>query len=691
MPTTEAGSPGQPQREAGDLALRWSGRVSLTRRILAVNIVALLMLAGGFFYLDSYRSRLIDSRVDQAAREARLMGEAIATSIPGQRDQLIARLARETHRPPSHIRPCGRTAGRQPHARRQEFQPDRSAQRTLGQNVAGSSDASIDAVVGARRLPAFHEHSQGLAWPSVAEARASGHAAARVWRAPDRTAIITAAAPLPDGSGVLLTANNERDITWTVRAERFRLSMVLLSVTLVSVLLSLFLARTIVRPIRRLARAAVRVRLGRAREVVVPRLPSRRDEIGMLARALSDMSLALRARIDATDAFAADVTHEIKNPLASLRSAVEGLERIADPDLQARLIGIVRDDVRRLDRLITDISEASRLDAQLTRTRFVAVDLGTLLAELVAQRDARGVERDIRIRFDHVGAGAMVVLGDGARLERVFENLLDNAVSFSPAAGIISVNAFCEITPEVRELVVRIDDEGPGVPEDQREAVFRRFQSIRPSGEAFGQHSGLGLAIARTIVEGHQGSIMVESREDRDERRPLCRAPAAGGGGLMAPLSSEVMHATAVAIAGRAVLIEGASGSGKSDLALRLIDRGARLIVDDRTLLVRTPAGLVARPPQTAPASLAGRMEVRGIGIATLPHDAEAPVALLVRLEPESPRLPERRRRMIAGIEVRVIVLDPPPRFCADQGRTGGSTQAGSASPSPSPPSRITK
>ena len=516
--------PDEAQPEAADLALSWSGRVSLTRRILAVNIVALLLLAGGFFYLDSYRSRLIDSRVGQAAREARLMGEAIATSVPGERDRLVARLARETH---SRLRLYGRDGALRLDSRALgvvNFVLIDPRTEPWGQDVGRFLDAAIDTVVGAKRAPAFHEHRDGPAWPSVAEAMASGHAAASVWRAPDRTAVITAAAALPDGSGMLLTANNERDITWTVRAERFRLSMVLLSVTLVSVLLSLFLARTIVRPIRRLARAAVRVRLGRAREVVVPRLPSRRDEIGMLARALSDMSLALRARIDATEAFAADVTHEIKNPLASLRSAVEGLERISDPELQARLIGIVRDDVRRLDRLITDISEASRVDAQLTRTRFVAVDIAALLAGLVAQRDERGVERDIRLRFDHVGTGPLVVLGDGARLERVFENLLDNAVSFSPAAGIVSVNA----TREPDEIVVRIDDEGPGVPEDQREAVFRRFQSIRPSGEAFGQHSGLGLAIARAIVEGHQGAIMAESREDRmSGARLVVRLPLA--------------------------------------------------------------------------------------------------------------------------------------------------------------------
>ena len=301
--------------------------------------------------------------------------------------------------------------------------------------------------------------------------------------------------------------------------------MVLLSVTLVSVLLSLFLARTIVRPIRRLARAAVRVRLGRAREVVVPRLPSRRDEIGMLARALSDMSLALRARIDSTEAFAADVTHELKNPLASLRSAVDALRSVTDPVLQVRLLAIVQDDVRRLDRLITDISDASRLDAQLSRTKFDRIDLAALVAGLVAQRGERDDPRGVLVRFDSVGGEDSTIMGDGARLERVFENLIDNAVSFSPDDGLVNLG----ITHEGADLVVRIEDEGPGVPEDQRETVFRRFVSIRPPGETFGRHSGLGLAIARTIVEGHQGAIMIDSREDRmSGAQFIVRLPLAG-------------------------------------------------------------------------------------------------------------------------------------------------------------------
>jgi len=494
----------------GDLSLRWSGRVSLTPRILAVNIIALALLAGGFFYLDSYRSRIVDYRTAQAGREARLIAEAMAGAAPVNRDALALRLARDTGVWIRVFGPDGQKVRDTRALGLRNFQlidPDKEDWR---QRVARLLDAGIDIVVGAARAPLYRERKLGQDWPDVRTALGAHAVAVSVWRAPDRTPVITAAAPI-DKLGVVMTTVNARDITQTVRIERFRLSVVLFLVSLVSVLLSLFLARTIVRPLRRLARAAVRVRLGRAREVVVPRLPSRRDEIGSLARALSDMSQALRARIDATEAFAADVTHELKNPLASLRSAIEGLAAVKEPELQEQLLAIVRDDVHRLDRLITDISDASRLDAQLSRAKFEAVDIGAMIAGLVAQRTARGVERGIRIVFDHRAGARLVAMGEGARLERVFENLVDNALSFSPDSGLISVSAAIDGD----DLVVRVEDEGPGVPEDAREAIFRRFQSVRPESEAFGKHSGLGLAIARTIVEGHQGTIAVESREDR--------------------------------------------------------------------------------------------------------------------------------------------------------------------------------
>jgi len=281
---------------------------------------------------------------------------------------------------------------------------------------------------------------------------------------------------------------------------------------LTSVLLSLFLARTIVDPLRRLARAAVLVRLGRARDVIVPRLPTRRDEIGTLARALSDMTQTLRERIDAGEHFAADVSHELKNPIASLRSAIEGLTRVTDPGQRSQLLTIAGEDVRRLDRLISDISEASRVDAELSRTRFERIDLGAMIEAMLNARAARrGTLADApRIAFARPRKGAAVVMGDGHRLERAIDNVIDNALSFSPPGGLVCMSA----TVVDETVRIRIDDEGPGIAMTQREAIFRRFHSERPAAEAFGQHSGLGLAIARTIVEGHQGSIAALDRED---------------------------------------------------------------------------------------------------------------------------------------------------------------------------------
>ena len=501
------------ERLESDLALRWSGRVSLTRRILAVNIFALALLAGGFFYLDSYRSRIVDSRVLQANREVRLVAEALRSVPADQMGSLAARLSRETY---SRIRVYAPDDSRLIDSRALGVRnfvlrdPDKQG---WDQTAARFLDAGIDTVVGAKRAPLYRDRDPdvGSAWPGVVFARANNATRAQVLRAPDRTPVILAFAPLEPGGRVVMTATNARSITETVRVERFRLSVVLGIVTLISILLSLFLARTIVRPLRRLARAAVRVRLGRAREVVVPRLPTRRDEIGMLARALSDMSLALRARIDATEAFAADVTHELKNPLASLRSAVESLSAVKDPALQAQLLEIVRDDVHRLDRLISDISDASRLDAQLSRAKFESVDLAAMIGALIDARRARAQDSTVILRFDPAGGVDMTVLGEGARLERVFENLIDNAVSFSPEGGAVTIAA----RNEEGWLVVSVDDDGPGVPEEARASIFRRFHSVRPDAEDFGRHSGLGLAIARTIVEAHQGGITVESRADR--------------------------------------------------------------------------------------------------------------------------------------------------------------------------------
>jgi two-component system sensor histidine kinase ChvG len=519
------------RNDEADLKLSWSGRWSVTARILAVNIFALAMLAGGFFYLDSYRTRLIDARVGEIGTQTRLISQALAATPPAQRGAVLARLGQSTG---LRLRVYASPRDPAPIIDSWRYGPPTYALRDPAtepwqRRVARFLDRAIDRIVWAERPQRFREPSSDtlLAWPEAQQALASGQLVSHVRRAPDRTHVISAAIPsipISVGSSILFATTNARDIVRTMRAERLRLGIVVAMVVLVSVLLSLFLARTIARPLRRLAISAHRVRLGRAREVQVPRLPSRRDEIGTLARALSDMSTALRQRIDATEAFAADVTHELKNPLASLRSAVDSLDRISDPDLQNQLILVIRDDVARLDRLITDISEASRVDAELARTRFETIDLGPMIEGLVNACEARGASGAVRLAYARPHKGVAVVFGDGSRLTRVVENLVDNAISFSPPGGLVQIAA----TRDDDEVLVRVEDEGPGVPIEARNMIFNRFHSVRPEGEAFGRHSGLGLAIAKAIVEGHNGTIEVSDRDNAPTgARFQIRLPAA--------------------------------------------------------------------------------------------------------------------------------------------------------------------
>ncbi len=499
------------RRNDGPSPLRWSGQLSLTPRILAVNVFALALLAGGFFYLDSYRTRIVDTRLEQSARELRLLAIGLE-NVPAERqDALIADYARQTQDRVRRYAADGRLIADSFAMETPQYRLRLPSEEEWQRHVARFLDKAMDRVVSADRPPNFEEPrvDRASAWPELVAARRTGQPQTMNRYAPDRTFVISTAMPMQDGTSLLAT-ENARDITRIVRAERFRLGIVLAVATLASIMLSLFLARTIVQPLQRLARAAVRVRLGRAREVTVPRLPDRRDEIGMLARALSDMSHALRQRIDATDAFAADVSHELKNPIASLRSALDSLDRVEQPDLRAQLMAIAQDDVRRLDRLVTDIAEASRIDAQLSHTRFEPIDLGLLIERMVVSREARGVPRGVRLAFARPRKDVAVVLGEEQRLLRVLDNLIDNAISFSPDGGLVQIVA----TVADHEVLVSVEDEGPGVPESEREHIFRRFHSVRPEGESFGKHSGLGLAIARSIVEGHQGKISIGDRED---------------------------------------------------------------------------------------------------------------------------------------------------------------------------------
>lgn len=496
--------------EDDDLALSWSGRWNLTYRILAVNILTVALLAAGIIYLDAFRNRLDKERSRQVRNEGLVTASALASVPEAQREATLAAITRSTGTRMRLYAPDGSLVADSWRVTGPTFRlRDPSTQR-WNKDAARAIDRGFNALVGAETLEDFVEPSQDRlsAWPEAMAAQERNAAITLARNAPDLTPVYSAAVPV--GDEVLLVTKNDRGFTRTVRSQRRALYGFMVGAVLLSVLLSLFLARTIVRPLRRLALAAHRVRLGRSREVKVPRLPSRSDEIGTLARAVSDMSQSLRQRIDNIDAFAADVTHEIKNPLASLRSAIDGLDRVEDPELRERLIDVARDDVLRLDRLIGDIGEAARTDAELARATFEEVDLGALLEQLVSGWATRREKGDVRIAFARPRRASTMVLGKPDRLARAIDNVIDNAVSFSPPGGLVEVAA----THAGDRVLIRVDDEGPGVPTEAREAIFTRFHSVRPEGEYFGRHSGLGLAIARAIVEGHDGAIDVQDRDD---------------------------------------------------------------------------------------------------------------------------------------------------------------------------------
>jgi two-component system sensor histidine kinase ChvG len=278
-----------------------------------------------------------------------------------------------------------------------------------------------------------------------------------------------------------------------------------------TVALSLYLARTLASPMLELAASAASMRAGKGRGGSVPApLMQRQDEIGILARALQSGTNALWARVDANERFAADVAHELRNPLTSVRSAIETLRRVENPDQQKRLLAIIAEDAVRMDRLIGDISDSSRVDAELSRSVAEPVDVAPILSTLAELHAATRGEGDPTMELD--APARLVVRGVEGRLVQVFRNLLGNAQSFSPPNGVVRVRA----RPTGAMAEISIEDEGPGIPEAKLEGIFDRFYTERPSGERFGQHSGLGLSISRQIVEGLGGRIMAENRRKAD-------------------------------------------------------------------------------------------------------------------------------------------------------------------------------
>jgi two-component system, OmpR family, sensor histidine kinase ChvG len=501
----------------------------LTRRIIAVNVLPLAVLAVGFLYLGKFEGSLIGQQVEALRTQGEIFAAALGEGavlespddgevlLPDLARQMMRRLVAPTRTPARLFDKDGKIVadsralgGPGDLVQVAELPPPdhKSWLTRAGEHVY---DWIADLLPRRGNYPAYRDHPAADGFPEVMRAL-HGEGEAAVRRDPaDQALVISVAVPVQRykevlGAVMLSSANGE--IENELRTVRFELLRVFGVALLLTILLSLYLAGTIGRPIRRLAAAAERAR-GRGALIDIPDFTQRGDEIGDLSRSLREMTHALSERMSAIESFASDVAHEIKNPLSSLRSAVETAVKIDDPVKQQRLLAIILDDVERLSRLITDISDASRLDAELSRDVMEPIDIAAMLRALVDIHETTRADSTAHVVLSlPERRRGLVVTGFETRLSQVFLNVISNAVSFSPPGGDIRVAA----REDGRAVLITVDDAGPGIPADKLNAIFDRFYTERPAAEKFGTHSGLGLSISKQIVEAHRGRIWAENR-----------------------------------------------------------------------------------------------------------------------------------------------------------------------------------
>lgn len=511
----------------------------LTRRILAINLLALGFLGGGILFLGEYRQNLIEAELKsltvQAQMFAAALGEgAIATNSPTNHhlvseiaDRIVRRLVETTGTRARLFRNSGvlvadslRLMGPGGMVRIEELPPPGSDQGAVPAALE-VYDRLVRRLTDQDTLPVYQERPRQHArdYPEIISAL-SGDAAQMVRSAGGDHMILSVAVPVQRYKqvlGALMLTRGSRAIDEALLEVRIAILEIFAAALAVTVLLSMYLAGTIARPIRRLAAAAELVRHDHGRKQTIPNFAGRNDEIGELAKSLSEMTEDLWNRMDAIESFAADVAHEIKNPLTSLRSAVETTARLKDPEQQRKLMTIIQEDVVRLDRLISDISDASRLDAELSRAETEPVDIGAMLETLVdlhttAFDGVHGGKPRMRLINESTEEKDLIVNGIEIRLAQVFRNLFTNALSFSDSDATITITA----SNQDGWASVQVDDEGPGLVEGKEEAIFERFYTERRETEKFGTHSGLGLSISRQITEAHGGQLIAANRTDEN-------------------------------------------------------------------------------------------------------------------------------------------------------------------------------
>ncbi len=498
----------------------------LTRKIITFNLIALIILVAGVLYLNSSRQSLVLQRAGAVVGEARLIADVLEAQLPTSGAVSLA--------PGDGIDVGGTLAGLNLRTGVEVYVFD-ATENLIAQTMGNSESKALDQLNGGQSGPALISDGLSAMWTAVERilptSRTVEHASledqlrvmvpralldgTKVEPVVDTAGgtVFSAVTPiLRHGQpiGVVAVASPAGEIDAFVRAERERVLQMFVVALLVSVGLSLVLASTIANPLADLAEAA---ELGRDRDarkvqpgrIRIPDLSARPDEIGRLSRALRGMVKALYSRIDSNEQFAADVAHEIKNPLASLQSAVGTLRIVKREDQRETLLAVIEHDVRRLDRLVSDISNASRLDAELVKEEEEEFDLLVMMRNLnqYLGEDARAKGIDY---ITDLAEGPIMITGLEARLAQVFVNLITNAISFCDEGDAIRVWA----RRRANRVLVVVEDTGPGIPEQALSKIFKRFYSQRPD-EHFGNNSGLGLAISKQIVEAHGGVVWAEN------------------------------------------------------------------------------------------------------------------------------------------------------------------------------------
>ncbi len=536
---------------------------SITRRIIFLNLAALVILLSGILYLNQFRAGLTDARVESLLIQGQIIAGAIAASatietdaIAIDPDKLLELQAGDSLLPgndnldnldfpidPEQVAPVLRQLisptrtrariydrdgliildSRHLYSRGQILRYDLPPMASSEKGFIDRIDDFVNGWLLRSDLPQYREipGANGTEYPEVVQAL-TGVPASTVQVEDTGRLVVSVAVPVQRFRavlGVLLLSTKGGEIDKIVRAERQAIVRVGMVAALVTVFLSIMLASTIAQPLRRLSAAAKRVRVKGKTRQEIPDFSDRHDEIGNLSVALRDMTSSLYLRIEAIESFAADVSHELKNPLTSLRSAVETLPRINSESQRLRLLDVIQHDVLRLDRLITDISNASRLDAELAREYGEEVDLAALLENIrqIHQSVKQGSDKNEPELEFHIPANSIfdpsadnrfLVSGMESRLVQVINNLIDNARSFVPAVG---GRIVVLLHRDERWIYLVVEDNGPGIRAGQVEHIFDRFYTDRPEMESFGQHSGLGLSISRQIVEAHGGTISAEN------------------------------------------------------------------------------------------------------------------------------------------------------------------------------------